>query len=195
MLIPSTNFSLIFQQRPAIPAAPYRPPIPPQYSDNSSSSFPPTYIHSDQTHVPAAMRTNLLFGDVRFDNDVQTAKEIERRQWLDDLQKQVEDNKRQKYTRQETERRQDFLHENVQPILQEAANRQQQHDAMVQSNSNKGFEAGDPAKYDTRAHLMDKLKRNGYPTESLMKTIPSNSTLRLLISKGLFVFSRWSINK
>ena len=91
-------------------------------------------MHSDQTRFPAAMRTNLLFGDVRFDEDVKTAKEIERRQWLEDLQKQIEDNKRHKYTRQETERRQDFLNENVQPILQEAANRHQQQKEIPTTN-------------------------------------------------------------
>lgn len=85
------------------------------------------------------MRRNLLFGDVRFDEDVKTAKEIERRQWLDDLQKQIEDNKRKRYSYQEIERRNDFLNENVRPIVQEAANRhqpQQQKDFSTTNQSN-----------------------------------------------------------
>jgi hypothetical protein len=133
------------------------------------------------------MRTNLLFGDVRYEDDVKTAKEIERRQWLGDLQKQIEDNKRQKYTQQETERRQDFLHENVQPLVQEAANRHQQQkdsgqdlnkfnqrDSVVQQTYDKILEAGELAKYDKRTQLIDKLKRNGHQTDSLAKTIPGN---------------------
>jgi hypothetical protein len=133
------------------------------------------------------MRTNLLFGDVRYEDDVKTAKEIERRQWLGELQKQIEDNKRQKYTQQETERRQDFLHENVQPLVQEAANRHQQQkdsgqdlnkfnqrDSVVQQTYDKILEAGELAKYDKRTQLIDKLKRNGHQTDSLAKTIPGN---------------------
>ncbi|CAF4680983.1 unnamed protein product [Rotaria sp. Silwood1] len=158
----------------------YRPPIP-QHTDNSSYSLPSTNIHSDQTHIPAAMRRNLLFGDVRFEDDVKTAKEIERRQWLEDLQKQVEDNKHKKSFQQETERRQDFLHENVQPLIQEAAYRHQQqtnytgqdlnrfnqHDSLVQKN----FETNESNNYDKRSQLIDKLKRNGYPIDSITKTI------------------------
>ena len=64
-----------------------------------------------------------MFGDVRFEDDIKNAKEIERRQWLEDLQKQIEENKRKKFLPAETERRKDFLHENVQPLIQEAANR------------------------------------------------------------------------
>jgi hypothetical protein len=137
------------------------------------------------------MRTNLLFGDVRFDEDVKTAKEIERRQWLNDLQKQIEDNKRNKFTLHETERRQDFLNENVQPLVQEAANRHQQqnqtstkmtngqdlsklqqHDSIVQQTYDKILEAAELAKYDKRTQLMDKLKRNGHQIDSLAKTVP-----------------------
>lgn len=69
------------------------------------------------------MRTNLVFGNNRTEDDVRAAKELERRQWLEDLQKQVEENKRKKIMGYETDRRKDFLHENVQPLLQEAANR------------------------------------------------------------------------
>jgi hypothetical protein len=130
------------------------------------------------------MRTNLLFGDVRFDEDVKTAKEIERRQWLDDLQKQVEDNKRHRYTQQETERRYNFLNENVPSIVQEAANRHQQQNgtspkrnpgqnSLVQQTHDKFHEADDEQKSDKRSQLMDKLKRHGYPTDSLS----SNSNL------------------
>ncbi|CAF4172442.1 unnamed protein product [Adineta steineri] len=103
---------------------PYRQPDPSLVTSN--------IIINDQTHVPAAMRTNLLLGNVRFEDDVKIAKEMERRQWLDDLQRQIEDNKRKKFTQQETERRQDFLHENVQPIVQEASNRHQQQQQQQQ---------------------------------------------------------------
>ncbi|CAF2658289.1 unnamed protein product [Rotaria sp. Silwood2] len=147
-------------QLPSNNVVSYRPPIP-QYTDNSSFSLPSTNIHSDQTHIPAAMRTNLLFGDVRFEDDVKTAKEIERRQWLEGLQKQVEENKHKKSFQQETDRRQDFLHENVQPLVQEAAYRHQQQ---------QNFDINESNKYDKRSQLMDKLKRNGYPTDSLIKT-------------------------
>jgi hypothetical protein len=166
---------------------PYRPP------DTSN------IVLNDQTRVPAAMRTNLLFGDVRFEDDVKTAKEIERRQWLDDLQRQIEENKRQKFTQQETERRQDFLHENIQPLMQEAANRHQQqkdtspipssntiipsnsgqdlnksnrHDSVVKQTYDKILEATELAKYEKKAQLIEKLKRNGHKTDLLAKTLP-----------------------
>ncbi|CAF4233354.1 unnamed protein product, partial [Rotaria magnacalcarata] len=62
------------QQKPSQPlsniAMPYRPP--------DTSSIQTNIVLNDQTHVPAAMRTNLLFGDVRFEDDVKTAKEMER---------------------------------------------------------------------------------------------------------------------
>ena len=147
---------------------PYRPP--------ESSNI----ILNDQTRVPAAMRTNLLFGDVRFEDDVKTAKEIERRQWLDDLQKQIEENKRQKYTQQETERRQDFLHKNVHPLIQEAANRhQQQNDTYNHfgQNPNKFNQTYETEQSDKRAQLIDKLKRNGYQTDLLEKPNVTIETL------------------
>ena len=56
--------------------------------------------------------TNLLFGDVRFEDDVKAAKEIDRRRWLDDLQRQVEENKNKNSYRVETDRRQNFLYDN-----------------------------------------------------------------------------------
>jgi len=121
------------------------------------------------------MRTNLLFGDVRFDEDVKTAKEIERRQWLDDLHKQIEDNKRKKYTQQETDRRYDFLNENVQPIIQEAANRhQQQKDFSTTNNSGQDL---------NKFHHHDLLN----------KTLPSNSIdfFVNLYSISWFFFARW----
>ena len=126
------------------------------------------------------MRRNLFFGDVRFEDDVRTAKEIERRQWLDDLQKQIEDNKRQKLFQYETDRRKDFLNESVQPIVQEAANRQQQlnnsltHDAQVQQTYEKMLEANNAAKYEKRLQLIEKLKRSGHQTDQLVKTLSSN---------------------
>lgn len=150
---------------------------------------------NDQTRVPAAMRTNLLFGDVRFEDDVRTAKEVERRQWLDDLRKQIEENKKQKSTQLETERRQDFLQENLQPLVQEAANRHQnlgttptketpvapaaaetnrstQHDSVVEQTYKKILEATELAKYEKKAQLIERLKRNGHKTELLAKTLP-----------------------
>lgn len=132
------------QPMPTETGTAYRPPLPPpppppqtvaQKLDQSSFSSTPTYIHSDQIRVPAAMRTNLLFGDVRFEEDVKTAKEIERRQWLGDLQRQIEDNKRKKMGSYETDRRYDFLQENVQPLLQEAASRHQQQKEMPATQS------------------------------------------------------------
>lgn len=135
------------------------------------------------------MRRNLLFGDVRFDDDVKTAKEIERRQWLDDLQKQIEDNKRKRFSQYETDRRQDFLTENVQPIVQEAANRQQQinnssqepnrfqqHDALVQQTYEKMLEANNAAKNEKRLQLIEKLKRSGHQTDHLVKTLTNETT-------------------
>ena len=44
-------------------------------------------IH-DQTKVPAAMRTSLLFGDVLFEDDVKRTKELERKKWLMELEAQ-----------------------------------------------------------------------------------------------------------
>ena len=171
---------------------PYRPP-------DTYSTTAATIVLNDQTRVPAAMRTNLLFGDVRFEDDVKSAKEIERRQWLDDLQKQIEDNKRKKFTEQESERRQDFLQENIQPLLQEAANRHQQppdtspappsntiitspitreqtkanrRDSVVQQTYDKIVEATELAKYEKKAQLIEKLKRNGHKTDLLARTLP-----------------------
>lgn len=161
---------------------PYRAPAAPMQTDRSLSSVPSTFVYSDQSRVPAAMRTNLLFGDVRFDDDVRTAKELERRQWLDDLQKQVDDNKRQRYTLQEFERRKDFLNENVQPLVQEAENRRLQQNGTSNNNRNfqqthdRSFEDNDPGKYDKRTQLIDKLKRNGFQTDGLTRTQSSNST-------------------
>ena len=128
------------------------------------------------------MRRNLFFGDVRFDEDVKTAKEIERRQWLDDLHKQIEENKRKKFSEYETDRAHNFLSENVQPIVQEAAQRQQlnrpgqdsnrlqQHDATVQQTYDRMLEANNAAKYDKRLQLIEKLKRNGHQTDHLTST-------------------------
>lgn len=163
---------------------PYRAPAAPMQTDRSLSSVQPGgFVYSDQSRVPAAMRTNLLFGDVRFDDDVRTAKELERRQWLDDLDKQVDDNKRHKTTRQEVERRKDFLNENIRPLLQEAEQRRQQPNGTSPSkNSNqdsnpysqqaldKSFDGTDAGQNDRRAQLMDKLKRNGFQTDNLAKT-------------------------
>ncbi|CAF2937099.1 unnamed protein product [Rotaria sp. Silwood2] len=182
-------------QPPSNIVMPYRPP--------DSSSIPSNITLNDQTHVPAAMRTNLLFGDVRFEDDVKTAKEMERRQWLEDLQKQIEENKRKKFKEQETERRQDFLQENIQPLIQEAANRHQpekeasptsssntlvtnttvqnptksnRHDSLVQQTYDKIVEATELAKYEKKAQLIEKLKRNGHKTDLLAKTLPATQT-------------------
>ncbi|CAF4526191.1 unnamed protein product [Rotaria socialis] len=195
------------QQKPSQPlsniAMPYRPP------DNSSIQT--NIVLNDQTHVPAAMRTNLLFGDVRFEDDVKTAKEMERRQWLDDLQRQIEDNKRKKSRDQETERRHDFLQDNIQPLVQEAANRHQQekepatpttdttlgqnntsgqnptksnrHESLVQHTYDKILEATELAKYEKKAQLIEKLKRNGHKTDLLAKTLP-------VPHKQMFSFTR-----
>ncbi|CAF0956448.1 unnamed protein product [Adineta ricciae] len=98
------------------------PPLhrsPPRVQENSVSAIPPT----DRGRVPAAMRTNIAFGNDRHQEDVETLKEMERRQWLDDLHKQIEENKRKKYVQQESERRQDFLRDKVHPLVQEAASR------------------------------------------------------------------------
>ena len=167
---------------------PYRAPAAPIQTDRSLSSVQPGgFTHSDQSRVPAAMRTNLLFGDVRFDDDVRTAKELERRQWLDDLHKQVDDNKRHRTIQQEADRRKDFLNENVRPLLQEAeTRRQQQNGTLPSKNSNqdsnsysqqahdRSFDGNDAGNYDRRAQLMDKLKRNGFQTDTLAKTQSSN---------------------
>ena len=180
---------------------PYRPP-------DAAASAPLSIVVNDQTRVPAAMRTNLLFGDVRFEDDVRSAKEIERRQWLDDLRRQIEENKRQKVTQQETERRHDFLQDNLQPLMQEAADRRapaaptpagapakeqpplpantlittgsnppetkrsNQHDSIVQQTYKKILEAAELAKYEKKAQLIEKLKRNGHKTDLLAKTLP-----------------------
>lgn len=104
-----------------------------------------------------------MFGDVRFDEDVKTAKEIERRQWLEDLQKQIEENKQKSYGPIHTERRQEFLHENVQPLLQEAAQRHQQQ------TNDRINDLNDANKFDRRSQLMEKLRRNGYQTDIIGK--------------------------
>lgn len=187
------------QQPPSNIVMPYRPP--------DLSSTQANIILNDQTHVPAAMRTNLLFGDVRFEDDVKIAKEVERRQWLEDLQKQIEENKRKKSKEQETERRQDFLQENIQPLVQEAANRHQQqekeattttttptsntlamnntntqnppkstrHESIVQQTYDKIVEATELAKYEKKAQLIEKLKRNGHKTDLLARTLPGEN--------------------
>ena len=173
-LLISSLISSVLQVPTSNPTASYRPSIAHHLSDNSFSSLPPTGSHVDQSRVPAAMRTNLLFGDVRFDEDIKATKELERRQWLDDLQKQVEENKRGRFTRN------DFLNGNVPSIVQEAANRHQQQNGTsptrnptVQQTYDKHSDIDDGSKSDKRTQLMDKLKRHGYPTE----TLTSNSNL------------------
>jgi len=205
----TSPYFLFFQQSSSNAVMPYRPLEP--------SSVTSNIILNDQTRVPAAMRTNLLFGDVRFEDDVKNAKEIERRQWLDDLQKQIEENKRQKFTQQETERRQDFLHENLQPLVQEAANRHQQqkepsptptsntlttnqngqdlnktnrHDSIVKQTYDKILEATELAKYDKKAQLIEKLKRNGHKTDLLSKTLPGLFLLKIFQNKIFRIFRR-----
>jgi hypothetical protein len=173
------------------------------YQANNSNTLTSTNITvNDQINVPAAMRTNILFGDVRFDDHVRTAKEVERRQWLNDLRQQIEENKRQKFTQQESERRQDFLHEHLQPLMEEAAHRHvkqqdmspispsnpvqtntmniiettksNQHDSIVQQTYKKILEAAELAKYEKKKQLIEKLKRNGHRTDLLAKTLPGS---------------------
>ena len=192
----SNSFSCLLQQSSSNIVMPYRPPDP--------SFASPSIVLNDQTRVPAAMRTNLLFGDVRFEDEVKSAKELERRQWLEDLQKQIEENKRKKFTEQETERRQDFLQENIQPLLQEAANRHptqvetspapssntlttttsgqettksRRHDSVVKQTYDKILEATEMAKYEKKAQLIEKLKRNGHQTDLLARTLPGLNIL------------------
>ena len=43
---------------------------------------------NDQSKVPAAMRTNIMFGDVKFEDDIKKAKELERKKWLQELEMQ-----------------------------------------------------------------------------------------------------------
>ena len=176
---------------------PYRAPAAPMQTDRSLTSLPTTFVYSDQTRVPAAMRTNLLFGDVRFDDDVRTAKEMERRQWLDDLQKQVEDNKRQKYTLQEFERRKDFLNENVQPLVQEAENRRFQQNGTSNNKNSQQTHDRSFEDNDKRAQLMDKLKRNGFQTDGLARTQSSNHNCsrQVFCSNSIDFLSRWSTDK
>ncbi len=44
--------------------------------------------HSDQSKLPAAMRTSILFGDVRFDEDIKKTREMEKKKWLQELEEQ-----------------------------------------------------------------------------------------------------------
>ena len=44
--------------------------------------------HADQSKVPAAMRTSILFGDVRFDEDIKKTRELEKKKWLQELEEQ-----------------------------------------------------------------------------------------------------------
>ena len=65
-----------------------------------------TAIH-DQTKVPAAMRTSVLFGDVLFDDDVKRTKELERKKWLLELEAQ----KKEKLMEKEYNREKDKLND------------------------------------------------------------------------------------
>jgi hypothetical protein len=61
----------------------------------------------DQTKVPAAMRTSLLFGDVLFEDDVKKTKELERKKWLLELEAQ----KKEKLMEKEYNREKDKLND------------------------------------------------------------------------------------
>lgn len=160
----------------------------------------PNVSLNDQSRIPAAMRTNLLFGDVRFEDDVKTAKEVERQRWLDDLRRQIDENKRKKYSQEENERRQEIVQENLlstrenppvsnifqtqttttpssAPAAPPETNRSTQHDSLVQQTYQKILEAAEKAKYEKKAQLIEKLKRNGHKTELLAKTLPGKSFL------------------
>ena len=100
------------------------------------------------------MRTNIAFGNARHEEDIKSAQELERRQWLDDLHKQIEENKRKKYATQETERQQDFLRDNVRPLMQEAANRHQQPTEIPTTNHNG---------QDSSVHRTDMIPKTGPP--------------------------------
>lgn len=118
------------------------------------------------------MRRNLFFGDVRFEDDVKTAKEIERRQWVEDLQRQVEENKNKRNFQQETERHQNFLHQNIQPLLQEAAYRhqqQQQKEPSPSSTTNNNTQEQNNYYQNDTSQVLDKLRRNGYPVDLITK--------------------------
>ncbi|CAF4242022.1 unnamed protein product, partial [Rotaria magnacalcarata] len=95
----------------------------------------------------------------------------------------------------------------IQPLVQEAANRHQQekekepatpttntlgqnntsgqnptksnrHESLVQHTYDKILEATELAKYEKKAQLIEKLKRNGHKTDLLAKTLPAaNSNL------------------
>ncbi|CAF1248423.1 unnamed protein product [Didymodactylos carnosus] len=127
---------------------------------------------TDQTKVPAAMRTNLLFGDVRFDDQVKTAKELERKQWLDDLKLQIEENKRQKITQKESERKQDILQEQIQPLLEKAThnhyqNRQQngfsQQNLSPRSNGDKDKGEAD------KTNILGQPPQHSQPSSDIQK--------------------------
>ena len=44
--------------------------------------------YHDQSKVPPAMRTSIMFGDVVFDDDIKKTKELERKRWLQELDEQ-----------------------------------------------------------------------------------------------------------
>ncbi len=67
----------------------------------------PSSIH-DQAHVPAAMRTSLLFGDVLFDDDVKRTKELERKKWLNELEAQKREKLMEKEFNKEKDKLTDF---------------------------------------------------------------------------------------
>ncbi|CAF0869001.1 unnamed protein product [Didymodactylos carnosus] len=121
------------------PKSQFRLPIDEDLYKNNNSNDIRSFstMFNDQTRVPAAMRTNLLFGDVRFDDQVQMAKEVERKQWLDGLKSQIEDNKKKQFTIKINERKQDVLQEQIQPFLERATQnhyQNRQHNGFNQEN-------------------------------------------------------------
>ena len=59
-----------------------------RHQDQQKLYDPAPNVYHDQSKVPPAMRTSILFGDVVFDDDIKKTKEFERKKWLQELDEQ-----------------------------------------------------------------------------------------------------------
>jgi hypothetical protein len=87
----------------------------------------------DQSKVPAAMRTSVFFGDVKYEDDIKKTKELERKKWLLELELQ----KKEKFIEKEFGKERDRLNELKQELeLSQPPPQQQRHQQPPRQQQN-----------------------------------------------------------
>jgi hypothetical protein len=82
----------------------------------------------DQSKVPAAMRTSVFFGDVKYEDDIKKTKELERKKWLLELEVQKKENLIHKEFGKERDRLNDLRQDLELHRPQQQQQQQQQRD-------------------------------------------------------------------